>query len=945
MITFPLFYETKKNKLGQSVSKPSKPAIKGWNLLVETKDPWRKDQAVGIPCGEINDITVVDFDNKEIYNKFVQKFGQPNTKIVQTVRGYHVYFKYDKELPTTQIEEHQIDIRNDSGFVIKENSHQYIDGETYSYKNVNGDEINSMDQNVKEYLKSIYPYKQKKSKQSHKVENTNCEFEYQIIDRYTIQKTLDQLDPKNCDWRKVTLALKAIKPCVKHLWDEWSKRDPDNYNYENNLKIWNKPGAIHPNYLSNLIKAPSLASQSIKFDNELKPTVVMDQKYVTQYLDPKKMDLMDYHICSGTGTGKTVFASKTIQHRFADKRVLCITNRISLSAQQMNSFEPTKFTSYQDHPNYDLISTDPQNKLIICMNSLPKLKSTEYDLVYLDELTSLLKSTNGDHVQHRCLVLKTLTDVIKNAKYIISTDGDLDQTALDFIFAHRPNISNQVIQNTYQNAKGIKAYVIKTRQQMLTLFQHSVESGIYTITASDSKNQIVELKNSEILQGQPVRSYYKDCTRNIHVDLSNVNESWYGHHILFSPSVITGVDYTADTRDVFLWISANETMKKNGFTIDPYEMVQQIARARKIRNLYVYYNGMEPKPFMTTFSEFKEQQTKYFNSNSAMADGRLLSLEYNDPSYFEMVSSYSYEKEKLNSNQLYFVLQKLVKKGFDLQFIDKIKLDEKEQSPNHTHPNIEQILPFIENTQYVKEAKIDYENDKARVKILFPFNKNIYLPKFVKPEIDRVYHLSTCKLKDDIKKRMDFLEVNMYDVLDNPPIRILVECSQALDGYVNYWRLLERKPKDVDKLNPSKYLQFNMIIDILKKSKCDKLDLKTIDCTIVPEVDDTLFRKEFNVDRKAKKPTTPNTFWNAFTAAFKRTLGCSISTSEYFPLDRKDWIETSFKQIRIGDKRQRVYTKTIVAFENTLMHDIFSAIRKFRYPDQENKLEPEKCLI
>ena len=82
-----------------------RPFIKGWNLTKKTIHPTYIDQNIGILTGKVNNITVLDIDEKlngMQYWKYISKQYDENiTPMVKSPTGLHIYFKYNKKIPTT----------------------------------------------------------------------------------------------------------------------------------------------------------------------------------------------------------------------------------------------------------------------------------------------------------------------------------------------------------------------------------------------------------------------------------------------------------------------------------------------------------------------------------------------------------------------------------------------------------------------------------------------------------------------------------------------------------------------------------------------------------------------------------------------------------------------------------------------------------------------------
>lgn len=92
----------------------------GWQKLKSTPmyNGESKPKVHGVLTGKVNDITVFDFDAKEVYEEVIKKYPVLKECLtVSTKKGYHVYVKYDEKFKQTSNDRTKIDIRNDGGFV------------------------------------------------------------------------------------------------------------------------------------------------------------------------------------------------------------------------------------------------------------------------------------------------------------------------------------------------------------------------------------------------------------------------------------------------------------------------------------------------------------------------------------------------------------------------------------------------------------------------------------------------------------------------------------------------------------------------------------------------------------------------------------------------------------------------------------------------------------
>lgn len=103
---------------------PKKPAIKWRKFQKRIASPAEIESvfpdgasALGIVCGRVSRLLVVDFDDHLRYHKFCRRFPQHvATYTVKTNRGFHLYFRTDQKVPSHQFEGG--DIKGERSYVI-----------------------------------------------------------------------------------------------------------------------------------------------------------------------------------------------------------------------------------------------------------------------------------------------------------------------------------------------------------------------------------------------------------------------------------------------------------------------------------------------------------------------------------------------------------------------------------------------------------------------------------------------------------------------------------------------------------------------------------------------------------------------------------------------------------------------------------------------------------
>jgi hypothetical protein len=149
--------KTQLNKKGEEKKNTKHLLPTGWqNITHETVNKYNdRGESVGILTGKINNITVIDYDNKNKFNEDNEKFNffKNGYHIVETNNGYHLYCKYDENIPQTTNNDLKIDIRNDGGFVIAPpTKYKLLNGYEVEYKIINNTEFRQIDNNYYQYL-------------------------------------------------------------------------------------------------------------------------------------------------------------------------------------------------------------------------------------------------------------------------------------------------------------------------------------------------------------------------------------------------------------------------------------------------------------------------------------------------------------------------------------------------------------------------------------------------------------------------------------------------------------------------------------------------------------------------------------------------------------------------------------------------------------------------
>ena len=283
-----------------------------------------------------------------------------------------------------------------------------------------------------------------------------------------------------------------------------------------------------------------------------KPDVVGNSKYLSDiftydmHLNNKIIVLQ-----SCCGTGKTYSVSKYIAQ--SKDKVISIINRKSLLIAQMNEFNDKglELNNYENKETYDLNENG-----IICINSIMKYSRQSDDhfkdfVVYIDEINSFLETLTHSTILTKDikLVYQTLLRIVKNCKKLIVSD----HTITDAVFSLFKCINTPplYIKNNFLKFKGVQSKQIDNE----ALFKHKIEealkSNVGFFAGFDSAQTATLYYNSLKKLTQ------KDCilvTDETRVKIPSDMNEWEGKCIFYSPKIMTGCDFSIDTKQQVFFI-------------------------------------------------------------------------------------------------------------------------------------------------------------------------------------------------------------------------------------------------------------------------------------------------------------------------------------------------------------------------------------------------------
>lgn len=708
------------------------------------------------PTGPDKGFIVLDWDDKgdacEESRKILDICLKYNTFTVKTPRGdngYHFYFKYTDAIPRNKTIWDNIDFRSSGGIVFaasnREDGKYRVVDKTKSILEIPNEIIESIilyeDTKIK---KQITPYKDiKKNIDDAKKE---CKLIKNFHNPDTIQKyNISTLDVKRLiltlpevysvqykEWFLVTIICK--KYGYYEIWDEFSRKSIDSYNKQRNNEIWdwvniqemdidlNALIIYHNKHYKSIkdkryLKNLELIHHKYKpiSDENLKKFKVINTRYLPIEIFSGVRNMLVKIILSPMGSGKSYGAQKyTIIN---NHKVLCICHLKSLISNMVFNFNKNaeKFTTKYDEYRPFMISYEDKDDIIkgsnVCssidslISIIEKIWDIDEYIIYIDEVHSvidyLIKCPTIE--KNRREIIRVFVDILKRCKGVITTDGDVNDNTISFFESHKFEI--ECIKNEYKSFNKKPAKIYRNKKHMLKMMREMIIENKYFTVCANTKTRIKKIKKLFIELGVDIENRLLIYTAEEgDKNLLDVNKIWNDKWVIFSPTIIQGVDRTSTTPEtVFCFIEGFFTL-----TID--QAIQQITRNRNIECVNICANGFmnilqyksledcENYHFMKTDNYIKNISDSVKPYASPIYDDNGFITEYKKSTYTDMFIRYEYNKSLLIANPCYTLKRLLENIGFEVN---------------------DSIFNDIDNPDFIEDVKDDIDDDKKEIFIEF----------------------------------------------------------------------------------------------------------------------------------------------------------------------------------------------------------------------------------
>jgi hypothetical protein len=431
------------------------------------------------------------------------------------------------------------------------------------------------------------------------------------------------------DWRNIIWAIKSV--CYQNNEDESEylqiahefsrKTTKNNYDFNSVKKTWEygKPGIINSGTLLYMLKQDNpvnYRSFKVKYNliksnhRELKPEDVKewvckqldlklkpeDNIHVIEYIEPKIRQFDIQYKTHIVNSPMATEKSKQTRLFFKNNELytsLWITNR-QLYAKNLEAdlkecgFEVINYLDedfkYHDDCIYEFSGVKSKIALIIQVESLYKLKTTDFDLVSIDEASSIMSQLDSPLHKDKIKLNKvTLDRILKESKYCVVLDDRIDRRSIELLQSNRSGPYLLQI-NKYQPFK-YEVNIYDNRNILVSfMIDEFIKKGknIVIVTPSLKFGRKIE---RILIENKINYRFYNGEDNTYNNELLNVKENWTKFQVLmFTGKICNGIDFHEPHYEA-LFVFGNNNIG----TVD--DLKQQIGRIRNLSSGKIFVNN------------------------------------------------------------------------------------------------------------------------------------------------------------------------------------------------------------------------------------------------------------------------------------------------------------------------------------------------------------------
>lgn len=144
--------------------------------------------------------------------------------------------------------------------------------------------------------------------------------------------------------------------------------------------------------------------------------------YPTVQIQPETFQTILVKANKGLGKSKagTAFLSEMLEKNPPASCVI-IAGNVALASKHLEELHQAGMSDFVLYS--DVEGPIEDKRVVVCINSMPRLSSCDKDIVYMDEIDMTLSNMNSDVMQNRRMVFMTLHAVVQEARIVKSGVG------------------------------------------------------------------------------------------------------------------------------------------------------------------------------------------------------------------------------------------------------------------------------------------------------------------------------------------------------------------------------------------------------------------------------------------------------------------------------------------------------------------------------------------
>jgi hypothetical protein len=421
------------------------------------------------------------------------------------------------------------------------------------------------------------------------------------VERWTDYKTCLSLIYAMCSAGASDDAIHKYCAKAKNYGEKWVDSVIGSYTSDNSVTIGT---LIYYAKLDNpAFKVPNTNQSHFQEITQLttNETTLYDWKTSRGFL--KKLPVHPTQVVSShMSTGKSTEMMRICKEERG--RILMVSVRCSWTSGFI-----TQLPNFHDYRDIKTRQIPNDMNVIVQLQSLHRVANNTYDIVFLDEIESLLATltpneTFKDGVYMSCVT--ALATIVKNAKRVVGLDAFLTDRSVRFLEALRGEV--QIIINPHIpfNKTGT---IYKSEREYLKVLKEQLEDGKKICTVWGTKNA-AEAFHGLNDTNQVLYVGGKNNKSNHH-ELGDVNTNWAKYqHVGYTGTITVGINYTNEEKQ----------FDKCSFYASPWSFTsrdyfQALHRARKLNDDEVFgYVSTKERP--CTVEAGLAVQAKLFSEES-----------------------------------------------------------------------------------------------------------------------------------------------------------------------------------------------------------------------------------------------------------------------------------------------------------------------------------------